>query len=89
MTALGLLVLALVLLAALRTKGWRVPAMSASIAAAGWAISCLLAPELPAGSEGHPWAWAVIVWALVTLVATIWPRTRGRRVGAAALVPTA
>jgi len=56
MTALGLLVLALVLLAALRTQGWRIPAASASIAAAGWAISCLLAPELSAGSEGHAWA---------------------------------
>ena len=89
MTALGLLVLALVLLAAVRTKGWRIPAMSASIAAAGWATSCLLAPDLPAGSEGHPWAWAVIVWALVTLVATIWPRARDRRVSAVAVVPTA
>ena len=89
MTALGLLVLALVLLAALRTQGWRIPAMSASIAAAGWAISCLLAPELPAGSEGHPWAWAVIVWAVATLAATLWPRTRDRRVSAAALAPTA
>jgi peptidoglycan/LPS O-acetylase OafA/YrhL len=83
MTALGLLVLALVLLAALRPEGWRIPAMSASIAAAGWAISCVLAPELAAGSEGHAWAWAVIVWALATLAATIWPRTRDRRVSAA------
>jgi peptidoglycan/LPS O-acetylase OafA/YrhL len=89
MTALGLLVLALVLLAALRPRGWRIPAMSASIAAAGWAISCMLAPELAAGSEGHAWAWAAIVWAVATLAATIWPRTRDRRVGAAALAPTA
>src|SRR6476620_6043559 len=80
MTALGLLVLALVLLAALRPRGWRIPAKSASIAAAGWAISCLLAPELPAGSEGQPWALAVIVWALATRAATNWPRTRDRRV---------
>jgi len=89
MTALGLLVLALILLAALRTGGWQIPAISASIAAAGWATSCLLAPELPAGSEGHPWAWAVIIWALATLAATIWPRTRDRRVSAAAPAPTA
>jgi len=89
MAALGLLVLALVLLAALRTRGWRIPAMSASIAAAGWAISCVLAPELAAGSEGHAWTWAVIVWAVATLAATLWPRTRDRRVNAAALAPTA
>jgi hypothetical protein len=89
MTALGLLVLLLVLLAALRTRGWRIPAMSASIAAGGWAISCVLAPESAAGSEGHAWAWAVIVWAVVTLAATVWPRTRERRVTAAALAPGA
>jgi len=89
MTALGLLVLALVLLAALRTQGWRIPAASASIAAAGWAISCLLAPELSAGSEGHAWAWAAIVWAVATLAATVWPRTHDRRVTTPALAPTA
>jgi len=44
MTALALLVLLLVLLAAARTSGWRIPAISASIAAAAWAISCLVAP---------------------------------------------
>lgn len=85
MTALALLVLLLVLLAALHTTGWRIPAMSASIAAAGWAISCLLVPESAAASEGHAWAWAVIVWAVATLAATVWPRTRARRVAAAAL----
>jgi hypothetical protein len=56
MTALALLVLMLMLLAGLRTRGWRIPALSASIAAAGWAISCLLAPDSAAGSEGHAWA---------------------------------
>lgn len=85
MTALALLVLLLVLLAALRTMGWRIPAISASIGAAGWAISCLLASESAAGSEGHAWAWAVISWAVVTFAATVWPRTRDRAVKAAAL----
>jgi len=64
MTALGLLVLLLALLAALRTRGWRIPATSASIAAAGWGISCLLAPESAPGSEGHAWAWAAMIWAV-------------------------
>jgi peptidoglycan/LPS O-acetylase OafA/YrhL len=80
MTALGLLLLLLVLLAARRTRGWRIPAISASMGAGGWAISCLLAPESAAGSEGHAWALAVIVWAAMTLAATVWPRRRSRPV---------
>ena len=78
MTALALLVLLLVLLAAQRTRGWRIPAMSASIGAGAWAISCVLAPESAAGSEGHAWAFAVIAWAAMTLAATVWPRMRSR-----------
>jgi hypothetical protein len=84
MTALGLTVLLLTLLAAVGTRGWRIPAMSASIAAGGWAISCLLAPESAPGSEGHKWAWAVIVWAAIALAATAWPKTREPRVIAVA-----
>ena len=76
MTALALLVLLLVLLAAARTSGWRIPAISASIAAGAWAISCLLAPISAAGSEGHAWAWAALVWAVVTSAAATWPRAR-------------
>ena len=75
MTALALIVLLLMLLAAARTPGWRIPALSASAAAGAWAISCLLAPASAAGSEGHAWAWAALVWAVVTLAAAAWPRT--------------
>ena len=75
MTALALLVLLLVLLAAARSPGWRIPAISASIAAGAWAISCLLAPTSAAGSEGHAWAWAALAWAVVTLAAAAWPPT--------------
>jgi peptidoglycan/LPS O-acetylase OafA/YrhL len=82
MTALAFLVLLLVLLAAARTSGWRIPAISASIAAGAWAISCLLAPTSAAGSEGHGWAWAALVWAVVTLAATVGPRTRDQTVTA-------
>jgi hypothetical protein len=89
MTALALLVPLLVLLAALRTMGWRIPAISASIAAGGWAISCLLAPESAAGSEGHACGWAVLGWAVVTFTASLWPRTRDRAVPASALAPGA
>ena len=89
MTALALLALLLVLLAALRTSGWRIPAISASIAAGAWAISCLLAPAAAAGSEGHAWAWTVLAWALVTFATAAWPRTRERSVTAEVLAPGA
>jgi hypothetical protein len=89
MAALALLVLLLVVLAALRTSGWRIPAISASIAAGAWAISCLLAPGSAAGSNGHAWAWAALLWAVVALTATLWPRTRERAVATAALAPGA
>jgi hypothetical protein len=80
MAALALLVLMLVLLAGLHTSGWRIPALSASIAAGGWAISCLLAPESAAGSEGHAWAWATLAWAVVALAAAVRPQGRERPV---------
>jgi len=89
MTALALLVPLLVLLSALRTMGWRIPAISASIAAGGWAISCLLASESEAGSEGHAWGWAVIGWAVVTFTASLWPRHRDRAIHAPAIAPSA
>lgn len=89
MAALALLVLLLVLLAAFRTSGWRIPAISASLAAVAWAISCLLAPAAAAGSEGHAWAWTVLAWAVVTLVTAVWPRTRERPLTADALAPPA
>ena len=76
MSALGLLVLLLVLLAGLRTAGWRIPAFSASIAAGGWAVSCLLAPASAAGSEGHAWAWAALGWAVLVLAAAVRPQAR-------------
>lgn len=87
MTALALLVLLLVLLAAVRPSGWRIPAISASIAAGGWAISCALAPESAAGSQGHAWAWAVLVWAVVALAASVRPQTREPSAAPGALAP--
>ena len=88
MTALALLVLMLVLLAGLRTRGWRIPALSASIAAGGWAISCLLAPDSAAGSEGHAWAWATLAWAVVAFGAAVRPQRHERPVTEAALAGT-
>jgi F0F1-type ATP synthase assembly protein I len=71
MAALAVLVVALVVLAALGTPGWRIPAVSASIAAGAWAISCLLAPADAAGSEGHTWAALALVWAAAPLAAVM------------------
>src|SRR3954453_21267586 len=79
MAALALLVLFLMLLASARTSGLRIPALSASLAAGAWAISCLLAPARSAGSEGHAWAWATLVWAAVALAACARPRAHGER----------
>jgi hypothetical protein len=78
MSALALLVLLLVSLAAVRTSGWRTPAISAALAAGAWAISSLLAPSSAAGSAGHAWAWAALAWAVATFVAAAGPRTRDR-----------
>jgi hypothetical protein len=89
MAALPLLVLLLVVLAALRTSGWRIPALSASIAAGGWAISCLLAPQSAAGSEGHAWAWATLAWAVVALATALRPQGRERPVPEPGLAPGA
>jgi hypothetical protein len=76
MATLGLVVPLLVMLAAMSTSGWRIPAISASIASGAWAVSCLLAPTPAPGSEGHAWAWAVLSWAGLSLAAAAWPRTR-------------
>ena len=70
MAALALVVLFLMLLAAARVSGWRIPALSASLAAGAWAISCFLAPPSAPGSEGHGWALATLVWAAVALAAS-------------------
>jgi hypothetical protein len=64
------------MLAAMGTSGWRIPAISASIASGAWAISCMLAPAPAPGSEGHAWAWVVLAWAGLTFAAAAWPRTR-------------
>ncbi|MFL5954353.1 MAG: hypothetical protein ACJ76I_09630 [Gaiellaceae bacterium] len=65
MAALALSVLLLVLLASLGTRGWRIPAWSAALAAAAWGTSSLTAPEAhPAGGAGRGWAYAAIGWAI-------------------------
>jgi hypothetical protein len=76
MAALALAVLLLVVLAAMGTSGWRIPAVSGSLGSGAWAISCLLAPAAAPGSAGHAWAWVALAWAVLTLAAAVSPRTR-------------
>lgn len=83
MAALALVVLLLVVLSAIRSSGWRIPAISASIATGAWAISCLLAPTAAPGSEGHTWAYAALLWSVAALLVGAWPRTRDQSVAAA------
>ncbi len=71
MSALAIVVVLLVLLAGLQTAGWQIAALSAAAASGAWAVSCLLAPAQAAGSAGHHWAWAVLVWAASILAATL------------------
>jgi hypothetical protein len=85
MTALALVVPLLVVLAATGTCGWRIPAISAPLGAGAWAVSCLLAPVQAPGSEGHAWAWVVLVWAGLTLSAAALPRARGEPLAGEAL----
>jgi hypothetical protein len=73
LAALALVVALLALLAALRTPGWRIPAVGAAAASGAWAVSCLLVPSQAAGSAGHHWAWAVLVWGAAILAATLRP----------------
>jgi hypothetical protein len=86
MTTLALVVLLLATLAAVRTSGWRIPAISASIGAAAWAISCLLAPAAAPGSQGHAWAWAALVWAVAILAMVGRRETTDRALSAVARV---
>jgi hypothetical protein len=57
-TALGALAIAVVLLA----LGPKLLALSAAVAAAVWAVACLLHPSAD-GSEGRGWAIAALAWA--------------------------
>jgi len=84
MAALALAVVLLVVLAALGTSGWQIPALSASLGSGAWAISCLLAPASAPGSAGHAWAWAALAWAVLTLATADWARTRDHPIASAA-----
>lgn len=65
--ALALTVVLLTALAALGTQGWWLPLWGAGLGALVWSVSCLRYPSA-AGSEGRSWAWAVLAWAIATVI---------------------
>ena len=68
LTAFGVAVPLVALLAAIRTVGWRVPAWSAAGAAAIWGLTCVLFPTRTA-SEGRVWGALAIMWAVLFALA--------------------
>lgn len=68
LTAMGVGIVLVAALAALRTTGWRVPVWSAAGAAAVWGVGCVVHPDVP-GSEGRVWGSLALAWALVFVLA--------------------
>jgi hypothetical protein len=78
MAALAIAILLVGLLAALRTRGWRVPAWSAGAAAVVLGLASMIFPE-QAGSEGRWWAGAAIVGGVLFVAVAEWEAKRSSR----------
>ncbi len=78
MAALAIAILLVGLLAALRTRGWRVPAWSAGTAAFVLGLASMIFPE-QAGSEGRWWAGAAIVGGVLFVTVAEWEAKRSAR----------
>ncbi len=77
--ALALLVVLLGLLAATRTRGWRVPAFGAAVAAFVFGLVSVLNPDAP-GSAGVVWGALAIGWSvLFTGASVLEPAGDGQR----------
>lgn len=68
LTAMGIGIALVAVLAALRTTGWRVPLWSAAGASTVWGIGCVVHPGVP-GSEGRLWGLLAVAWALAFVLA--------------------
>lgn len=75
MAALAIAVVAVGLLAAVRTQGWRIPAWSAGAAAVIAGVTSLVWPALPA-SLGRPGGALAVVWGAVFIAAAHWEHMR-------------
>ena len=71
--ALGIVVVAL--LASFRTRGWRIPAWSAGVAAMVYGLASTVYPEYP-GAEGRTWGLLAIAWGLLFIGFAEWERGR-------------
>jgi len=71
LTAMAVGIVLVALVAAVRTKGWRVPAYSAAAAAAVWGLGNVLYPD-ELGSEGRGWGLLALAWAAVFALAAAW-----------------
>jgi MFS family permease len=82
MAALGLAVVFLMLLAALGTEGWHIPAWSAALGATAWGFSCVAGSgPSAAASEGRNWGYAAIAWAIAVIAAVVSEARREPRSG--------
>jgi hypothetical protein len=68
LTAMGVGIVLVAALAALRTTGWSVPVWSAAGAAAVWGVGCVTHPDVP-GSEGRVWGALAVAWAIAFVLA--------------------
>lgn len=76
-TAWALAVVAVVAVAALRLRGWQVPALSAAVAVAVVGVASLLWPDLPS-SLGVVGGTAALVWSLAVAGIALVPGRRAR-----------
>ena len=68
LTAMGVGIALVALLASARTSGWRTPVWSSAAAAAVWGAGCSTHPDV-AGSEGRIWGALAVAWALAFVLA--------------------
>jgi hypothetical protein len=73
--ALAVAVVAVGLLASLRTPGWRLAAWSAGIAATILGCASVALPDVP-GSTGAPWGVVVVVWGVLVVASAEWETRR-------------
>lgn len=73
--ALAIMVVLLALLAAARTKGWRIPTWSAAAAATTFGLVSVLNPQAP-GTGGRFWGSLAIAWSVILVAMAEWDARR-------------
>ncbi len=75
MAALGVAIPLTALLAALRTRGWRIPAWSAGSAVVVYGLACIFFPDHP-GAEGRAWGALAVAGGLLFIAIAEWEARR-------------